>query len=56
VAGKDDSDLLAKVRCAMESDRTLALYAAVQRHCGEKTENAVEAAYKRVRRKINLGK
>jgi hypothetical protein len=56
VAEKDDSDLLAKVRCAMADNPGLAIYAAVQRHCGEKTKNGVEAAYKRVKRKINLEK
>jgi hypothetical protein len=52
VAEKDDSDLLAKVRCAMDDNKKLTLYAAVQRHCGEITKNGMEAAYKRVRRKI----
>jgi hypothetical protein len=56
VAEKDDSDLLAKVRCAIANDQEMALYAAVQRHCGEKTKNGVEAAYKRVKRKINRRK
>jgi hypothetical protein len=51
---KDDDDLVAKVRCALADNKELSLYAAVQRHCGEQTKNGVEAAYKRVRRKIHL--
>jgi hypothetical protein len=55
VAEKDDLDLLAKVRRARVDNPKLTLYAAVRQHCGEKTENGVEAAYKRVKRKINRG-
>jgi hypothetical protein len=51
VAEKDDSDLLAKVRCAIVNDG-LTVYAAVERHCGENTKKGIEAAYKRVSRKL----
>jgi hypothetical protein len=56
VAEKNDSELLAKVRRARADDPTLALYAAVQRHCGETTKKGMEAAYKRVKRKVDLRK
>lgn len=56
VAEKDDSELLAKVRRARVDDPGISLYAAVLRHCGEKTKKGVEAAYKRVNRKIDSGK
>jgi hypothetical protein len=52
VSEKNDSELIDKVRRDMTDDQSLALYAAVQRHCREKTKNAIDAAYKRVSRKI----
>jgi hypothetical protein len=53
VAEKDDSDLMEKVQRAMGADKSLTRYAAVRRHCGETTQKGIEAAYKRIGRKID---
>ena len=55
VAEKDNSVLMAKVRRAMGADKSLTRHAAVRQHCGETTQKGIEAAYKRISRKINSG-
>jgi hypothetical protein len=53
VPEKDDSDLMAKVRRALGADKSLTIHAAVRQHCGETTQKGSEAAYKRIKRKID---